>query len=266
MAIIVRCSCGKKIRVEDKLLGKRVRCPGCGVIQVAQAPPADKPAWEKDVKQKAPPAPAAPLLWHTGQSKDNIILIAGNAVYVATVKPKLVAEVDRRLVEEGEEPEEVFAGKCQVLPFTELARLRYKQSHSKHFPDDRLDLYHTAGGKEKKLRLRFGAPANRDTFAGHLAERTGWAIHEEPVPLWSLLLQYGILLAFVIAGTALVVYLELTSRDKSGPALYYLIVDNLGIWGLIGIGAIIAGSVIALAVATLRQRPQIVTYGPAADS
>ena len=42
MPITVTCSCGKSLRVKDELVGKRVRCPGCGntfpVTAAANAP------------------------------------------------------------------------------------------------------------------------------------------------------------------------------------------------------------------------------------
>jgi hypothetical protein len=42
MSIFVSCpDCGRKLRVPEELLGKKVKCPGCGSTFDAQAPPAE---------------------------------------------------------------------------------------------------------------------------------------------------------------------------------------------------------------------------------
>jgi hypothetical protein len=41
MATIIRCSCGKKIRIQEKYFGHRVRCPACGAIHVERPPGAE---------------------------------------------------------------------------------------------------------------------------------------------------------------------------------------------------------------------------------
>jgi hypothetical protein len=33
----IACDCGKVLRVEEKLLGKRIKCPGCGAVQIVTA-------------------------------------------------------------------------------------------------------------------------------------------------------------------------------------------------------------------------------------
>jgi hypothetical protein len=70
MPILINCpSCGRKLRVPDELLGKKVRCPGCQTMfagtpepaapvpAAATTAPADPPA-----PAVPPPAPAAPTL------------------------------------------------------------------------------------------------------------------------------------------------------------------------------------------------------------
>ena len=42
MPVVIECtSCQRKLRVQDHLLGKTVKCPSCQVKFVAQAPPAE---------------------------------------------------------------------------------------------------------------------------------------------------------------------------------------------------------------------------------
>src|SRR5690242_1740208 len=39
MAINLACGCGKRLKVQDELAGKRARCPGCGdVMTIPNAP------------------------------------------------------------------------------------------------------------------------------------------------------------------------------------------------------------------------------------
>src|SRR5262245_63442798 len=40
MPVQLRCACGRLLRVRDELVGKRVKCPGCGgALLVLAAPP-----------------------------------------------------------------------------------------------------------------------------------------------------------------------------------------------------------------------------------
>ncbi len=60
MPIVVTCTnCDKKLRVPDDLLGKKVKCPGCGTIflgKVADSPShKDKPPTSVRSKERAPP-------------------------------------------------------------------------------------------------------------------------------------------------------------------------------------------------------------------
>ena len=53
MPVLLRCACGRLLRVRDDMVGKRVKCPACGGTLLAQAAPED------EAIQKAP-APARP--------------------------------------------------------------------------------------------------------------------------------------------------------------------------------------------------------------
>ena len=54
MPIEIRCQCGKKLRVPDKLAGRMVNCPGCNAqLQVPALAALDDDDYEDDV----PPAP-----------------------------------------------------------------------------------------------------------------------------------------------------------------------------------------------------------------
>ena len=63
MPVTVSCGCGKTLSVPERLLGKKVRCPGCGAVFVAQAPGAVEPeggfALDDGYQTDAPP-PSAP--------------------------------------------------------------------------------------------------------------------------------------------------------------------------------------------------------------
>ena len=45
MSVLVNCSCGKQLRVRDEHLGKQIRCPECGTIQVAGGFPETRPGF-----------------------------------------------------------------------------------------------------------------------------------------------------------------------------------------------------------------------------
>src|SRR5262245_44732431 len=70
--IRIECSCGKFLKVGDALLGKKVKCPACGALQVVKqtapagiaARPRSSPDHDEGVspapKKKAPMANGAP--------------------------------------------------------------------------------------------------------------------------------------------------------------------------------------------------------------
>ena len=63
MAILIQCtSCLRKLRVQDHLLGKTVKCPSCGVKFVAQ-PSAAGPAAEETMRTPVVP----PSRWLNAQ-------------------------------------------------------------------------------------------------------------------------------------------------------------------------------------------------------
>ncbi len=43
MSLIIYCDCGRKLNVEKRHLGKKVRCPGCNTLFVAAPPDEDEP-------------------------------------------------------------------------------------------------------------------------------------------------------------------------------------------------------------------------------
>jgi hypothetical protein len=83
MSIPIRCDCGKSLKVKDEAAGRKVRCPGCGVVLpipkpeipkeadeqaldylLAEGPPPAKKSGAKDhFTEKAPPIrpKAAPI-------------------------------------------------------------------------------------------------------------------------------------------------------------------------------------------------------------
>src|SRR5438477_8429795 len=59
MPITFDCACGKTLRVNDDLAGRKARCPACQAVVDIPAPAAD-PGFE--VVEDAAPPPAKPLL------------------------------------------------------------------------------------------------------------------------------------------------------------------------------------------------------------
>ena len=44
----VECSCGKKLKVGDALAGKKIKCPACGAVILAQEPAPEPPPEETE--------------------------------------------------------------------------------------------------------------------------------------------------------------------------------------------------------------------------
>jgi hypothetical protein len=65
MPILVKCACGKELRVKDELRGRRVKCPACGVVLVAEEAPEEAVPTAEEPAEEAPPSrlrEAAPAL------------------------------------------------------------------------------------------------------------------------------------------------------------------------------------------------------------
>ena len=59
MPIEIRCQCGKKLKVPDKLAGRMVACPGCSAqVQVPSLAAPDDDDYEDDVPQMPSPSPS----------------------------------------------------------------------------------------------------------------------------------------------------------------------------------------------------------------
>jgi hypothetical protein len=39
MSLVIACACGQKLKVRDEFAGKKVKCPKCGNVLIAPAPP-----------------------------------------------------------------------------------------------------------------------------------------------------------------------------------------------------------------------------------
>ena len=51
--MLVECSCGKRLKVADKSVGKKVRCPSCKVLFIARGEPAEEEDVEEEVVKPA---------------------------------------------------------------------------------------------------------------------------------------------------------------------------------------------------------------------
>lgn len=55
MSISLTCACGKKLKVKNNAVGKKVRCPVCGKSRLIEAPQNDdEPAGEDEEEEEAP--------------------------------------------------------------------------------------------------------------------------------------------------------------------------------------------------------------------
>jgi hypothetical protein len=62
MPIEVTCNCGKKFRIKDEFTGRKFRCPDCGVVNRAEAPPPPTDWFSQELSNQPAPAPSLPAV------------------------------------------------------------------------------------------------------------------------------------------------------------------------------------------------------------
>src|SRR5689334_22960436 len=113
MPISFACSCGKRLKVADNLVGKKVKCPGCQKITLVPAEdaavgaPTSPPKASKPAAPAAKPGPAAKPA--AGAGKDKTGMPAKSKPSAPPVAAKKPAPVDDEpdlsdLFGEDEEP------------------------------------------------------------------------------------------------------------------------------------------------------------------
>jgi hypothetical protein len=103
MPVSVTCPCGKRLRVPDENVGKRIKCPSCGATQLVKAePPSDAPAAppiapvQQLVSQPSGTVPSSPQFVVVTQPREEpkksgfMAKVIGGA-FAAVVAPVLVA-------------------------------------------------------------------------------------------------------------------------------------------------------------------------------
>jgi hypothetical protein len=70
----ILCKCGKSLKVDDKLRGKKVKCPACGALQVVGAAPQQEPLTPNDAPVKSPRKKSAST---KGTKRTHWMLIGG---------------------------------------------------------------------------------------------------------------------------------------------------------------------------------------------
>jgi hypothetical protein len=116
VAIIVSCSCGKRLRVKDELAGKRIKCVGCGKTLAVPAPAEAEP--------EAPePEGKEPFFWadlHALGGK--IFALSPEAFYLADLKEKQFQRAKAALAK-GSPVEEVLDGAEIVIPYDRIRKV-----------------------------------------------------------------------------------------------------------------------------------------------
>ncbi len=54
MPVHLNCACGKVLRARDELIGKRVKCPGCGAVLLIKAAPEPEEPADEGIQQEPP--------------------------------------------------------------------------------------------------------------------------------------------------------------------------------------------------------------------
>ena len=97
----VECACGKRLRVREELVGKKVKCPACGAITAAPAPLAKAEAMRVDT---APPAKAFPFWffkwgdWSDVKKKRAFFVLTENDFWTAPLEDKAAKQAKEALL------------------------------------------------------------------------------------------------------------------------------------------------------------------------
>jgi hypothetical protein len=292
MPILVTCPCGKQLSARDDLAGKKVKCPGCGgvvgipaaagptpvaIVEAVTDRPAPPPAPvvldaivvdDDRAPRREPARPAAdpgrPLLWNTAQPQGNVIVVTAGAVYVDTLRGKLVPKVEAGL-EEGQAPADLLSRSHQKIPLRQLTRVRYK--YSEKVPRAQAELTYDDGRRERRKALVFQNSEQRDQFVDELLTRLGdWPARERQESGPVLFLKYGAGLAAIVIITVLICWAELAGLIRRGPALLILLLDLCGIWGILAIGILAFLIVLCVGIVELLHPPRIITHEPDDDA
>jgi hypothetical protein len=215
---------------------------------------------EVDDEPVEAPAATGPLVWYNNElSKQNLIVLAGQALYIGSKPEKQLPEFQKGL-EEGTEIAELMGDKSTELSFDNLSRLRYK--HSEISPNSNLDISYDEEGKEKKLSLTFADPTLRDQCVQELSKRLDWDAEEVPESLALVWLRYIAILIVVAVGTGFLAWAYESGKITRAPALFVLIISFAGVWGILGLGGLIALIVGIAGIRELLRPPLTMTYEP----
>jgi hypothetical protein len=157
MAVIVECSCGEQLRVNDDLLGKKVQCPGCqGAVMVpASAPPADRAEEVRPRRERSGEGPG-PQAKQSGSGLWLLLGLASGALLLCCGGGSVGVGSLFMYVKSLEPPEQTILGTWQL----DRAASSYNPLVQNMQDDITLEFR-----QDKTYRMALGGPVEKGTYA-----------------------------------------------------------------------------------------------------
>jgi hypothetical protein len=213
-----------------------------------------------------------PLLWVSGDARNNVVVLAGDVLYVATMGKADLPKLDVGL-DEGRKAYELLPAKVLQIPLESLTRIQFKQLRRKSAFEVSTNrdatLHYRDQDKDCSVTIALENERVRDQVVQTLLGRLGsWAISEAHVPAWLILGRYVYVMTVLSLVTFFFCWLEVSDywnrHGATGAAGRVLnrYLDACGVWGIFVPGAFAIGLALFMAVRQLRTPPVIVTYQP----
>lgn len=232
MPILVTCSCGKKLRVKDESVGKRVRCPGCG--GTVAVPPAI-PVPTQPEPEPSESVSDAPFYWtdSTGFSVE-MIALSDEALHIASLDEKQLKEA-KAAFKEGATVADVLTQPKLVVAFEQMRKVSSNLHH--RF----VDIYWKEPDvkEEKDKNMILADKQSRDELLEGLRLRLGdgWQRRiREFTRLRAAWAPLGVILLFTTIGVAVVLANLYPDPNPSGTQrrIPWIIAIFLWLYNLIG--------------------------------
>jgi hypothetical protein len=188
MPLLVTCSCGRKLRVRDDLIGRKVKCPSCGGVVQVEAGATE--AEEAPAPVKPPPVPRGPALpppvpqaaaagvddesaaaayWECQRDFSNgLLVVTDDALWFGKLKDKELRRA-KKLLDDGEPPEEALdeeAAKTR-LQFAKVREFKFNKRLAQMMVE------YPGGDDTETSTFHFNDHADRDAAFKDIRRRVG---------------------------------------------------------------------------------------------
>jgi hypothetical protein len=206
-----------------------------------------------------------PLMWVSGQDRNNVVVLTADILFLATVKKADLPRIDLGL-EDGEPATELLPAKAWKVPLADVTRIELKQVRSKSMFEEWMNkdvtVYYLDGTKRRYLKISLASESVRDEVVQSLNDRVGgWSVSEADLSAWLILARYLWIITVLALLTIGWCWLVLT-RPLNEGALFKDYLDQTGAWGIAVPGMFVCIGVLLLGIWQLRTPPIAVTYKP----